>query len=117
MQLLPMSVSDPPPVGQASLATWGALNRTIAPQVPGMSLCPGEVGELLIRLEYRGETPLPYCIQLSGEIPESWYTLHSEGLDHRLTGDGDGLAPAFEGGLGQVPLPGVEPSGEAGGDG
>ncbi len=83
LQLLPMSVPDMPPVGQVSLATWGALNDTEAPGRPGLSLCPGEVSELLIRLDYRGDQALTYQLQVSGDFPSTWYDQHTEGVELR----------------------------------
>jgi phage tail-like protein len=81
LQLLPMSVPDTPPVGQAGLATWGAAADTGTTPLPGLSLCPGEVAELLVRLEYQGDQPLPYQLQVSGNFPRSWYNLHTEGSE------------------------------------
>lgn len=83
LQLFPMSVSDTPPVGQAGLATWGASADTATVPLPGLGLCPGEVAELLIRLEYRGDQPLTYQLQVNGNFPRAWYDLHTEGHELR----------------------------------
>ncbi|XHX77642.1 MAG: phage tail protein [Stenomitos frigidus ULC029] len=81
LQLLPMSVLDPPPVGEAILATWGAMAETTTVSLPSLCLCPGEVGELLIRLDHRGDRPLEYQLQVNGNIPQTWYTLRTEGSE------------------------------------
>ncbi|MEX0271143.1 phage tail protein [Leptolyngbyaceae cyanobacterium UHCC 1019] len=83
VQLLPMSVPNPPPVGGAapSLATWGALANTETSMLPSLCLCPGEVGELLVRLVHQGDRPLRYSLQINGSIPPSWYRFYTEGLE------------------------------------
>lgn len=80
LQLLPISVPNPPNIGEADLATWGALANTKSRLNPSLIVCPGEVGELVIRLEHRGELPLPYHIRVHGNIPTDWYSLHTEGF-------------------------------------
>jgi phage tail-like protein len=81
LQLLPMSVPNPPQVGEVSLATWGALADTSPAQAPSLCLCPGEVGELVIRLEHCGDRPLAYRLQVNGSMPANWYTVHTEGSE------------------------------------
>jgi phage tail-like protein len=99
LQLLPMAAPDAPPVGQTTLATWGAPAETVATTVPSLCLCPGEVGELLIRLECdrpesqrpesqrpesqrpEGDRPLRYTLQVRSAIPPSWYHLRTEGTE------------------------------------
>lgn len=81
LQLLPMSVPHPPPVGEALLATWGPLADTATATLPSLCLCPGEVGELLIRLENRAELPLNYHLQVKGNFPLTWYSLYTEGSE------------------------------------
>jgi phage tail-like protein len=83
LQLIPMSVADPPPVAEASpsLATWGALADTEVSVFPSLCLCPGEVSELLVRLEHRSDTALSYHLQVNSPIPEHWYSLHTEGAE------------------------------------
>ncbi len=83
VQILPMSVPNPPPVGGASpsLATWGALANTETSTLPSLCLCPGEVGELLIRLLHQGDRPLHYGLQINGSIPPSWYRFYTEGSE------------------------------------
>lgn len=81
LQLLPISVADPPAIGSASLATWGEMADTTAGSLPNLCLCPGEVGELLIRMEHRGEQPLRYRLQVNGNIPPHWYSLYTEGSE------------------------------------
>lgn len=83
LQLLPLSVPDPPPTGESLLATWGPLVDVTKPKVPGLCLCPGEVGELLIRLEHRGETDLAYRLQVYSDIPPAWYRFRTEGSELR----------------------------------
>lgn len=85
LQLFPMSVPDAPNVGEAAIATWGALADSETTRMPSLCLCPGEVGELLIRLEHRGEQPLPYHLRVQGNMPPAWYSLHTEG--HELQPD------------------------------
>lgn len=85
LQLFPMSVPNAPNVGEGVLATWGALSDSETTEMPSLCLCPGEVGELLIRLEHRGEQPLPYHLRVQGNIPPTWYSLHTEG--HELQPD------------------------------
>lgn len=77
--LSPISVPNPPNVGEAALATWGALADTAPTSQPSLCLCPGEVGELIIRMEHRGEVPLNYRLQVNGNIPPAWYGLYTEG--------------------------------------
>ncbi|MBM0744572.1 phage tail protein [Phormidium sp. CLA17] len=79
LKLLPMSVPNPPNVGASSLATWGALADTQTTTQPSLCLCPGEVGELIVRLEHRGDQSLNYRLQVSGNIPHAWYSLYTEG--------------------------------------
>jgi len=79
LQLLPMSVPHTPPVGQPTLATWGALPDQEPPPLPGLNLCPGETAELLVRLDYRGEQSITYQLQVSGDFPPTWYAIHTEG--------------------------------------
>jgi len=83
LQILPISVPNPPPVGGASpsLATWGALANTETSTLPSLCLCPGEVGELLIRLVHQGDRPLHYGLQINGTIPPSWYRFYTEGSE------------------------------------
>jgi len=83
VQILPMSVPNPPPVGGASpsLATWGALANTETSTLPSLCLCPGEVGELLVRLVHQGDRPLHYGLQINGTIPPSWYRFYTEGSE------------------------------------
>ena len=85
LQLVPISVPDPPPVGRASpsLATWGALADGENTRMTSLCLCPGEVGEMLVRLEHRGDRPLNYRLQVNGSIPPSWYRLYTEGSELR----------------------------------
>lgn len=79
LQLSPMSVPNAPKVGETTLATWGALADTSPTAQPSLCLCPGEVGELILRLENRGEVPLPYRLQVNGNLPDHWYDLYTEG--------------------------------------
>lgn len=83
VQILPISVPNPPPVGGASpsLATWGALANTETSTLPSLCLCPGEVGELLVRLVHHGDRPLHYGLQINGSIPPSWYRFYTEGAE------------------------------------
>lgn len=81
LQLLPMSVPHSPPTGAAALATWGELAETGTKPPPGLCVCPGEVAELLVRLEHRGERSLHYRLQVSGDIPPAWYSLYTEGAE------------------------------------
>jgi phage tail-like protein len=83
VQLLPMSIPNPPPVGESSpsLATWGALANTESSTLPSLCLCPGEVSELLVRLVHHGDRPLHYRLQINGTIPPSWYRFHTEGSE------------------------------------
>jgi phage tail-like protein len=83
LRLFPMSVPDAPPIGQAGLATWGEPADTATVPLPSLGLCPGEVAELLVRLEHQGDQPLPYQLQVSGNFPRAWYNLHTEGNELR----------------------------------
>lgn len=79
LKLLPMSVPNPPNVGATALATWGALADTPPTTQPSLCLCPGEVAELIVRLEHRGDQPLTYRLQVNGNIPHAWYGVYTEG--------------------------------------
>ncbi|MDX2228501.1 MAG: phage tail protein [Leptolyngbyaceae cyanobacterium bins.349] len=79
LRLSPMSVPNPPNVGEAALATWGALAETGPTTQTSLCVCPGEVAELVIRLEHRGEGLLNYRLQITGNIPDHWYGLYTEG--------------------------------------
>ncbi len=81
LQLLPMSVPDQPPVGTTTMATWGALAEMTSAALPGLCLCPGEVAEMVIRLENRGDQALNYRLQVQGDFPRSWYSSHTEGSE------------------------------------
>jgi phage tail-like protein len=85
LQLVPLSVPNPPPVGGAapSLATWGALTDPETSRLPSLCLCPGEVGELLVQLEQRSDRPLNYHLQVNSSMPTSWYRLYTEGSELR----------------------------------
>ncbi len=81
LQLIPISVSDMPPVGvgTTALATWGALADTASDSLPGLCVCPDEVGELLVRLEHQGDYPLYYRLHVNGTMPRAWFSCHTEG--------------------------------------
>lgn len=81
LQLLPMSVPDPPAAGEVSLSTWGALADSGATTFPHLCLCPGEASELLVRLEHRGDHALNYQLQVDGNFPLAWYSLYTEGTE------------------------------------
>jgi phage tail-like protein len=85
LNLVPLSVPNPPPVGGAapSLATWGALTDPETSRLPSLCLCPGEVGELLVQLEQRSDRPLNYHLQVNSSMPTSWYRLYTEGSELR----------------------------------
>jgi phage tail-like protein len=84
LQLLPIQVLDPPPVGMsnvANLVTWGALPYDIdQPHEPYLCLCPGESGEMLVRLAYSGSESLGYQLQIQGDLPNSLqFDIRTEG--------------------------------------
>lgn len=79
LQLVPLAVLDPPPMGETVLATWGALADAATPTLPSLCLCPGEVSELLVRLEHRGDRPLDYRLHVVGDMPHHWFSLYTEG--------------------------------------
>jgi phage tail-like protein len=83
LQLVPLAVLDPPPTGETLLATWGALADPTTPTVPSLCLCPGEVSELLVRLDHRGDPPLAYRLHITGDMPHHWFSFYTEGSELR----------------------------------
>lgn len=81
LQLMPVSVPDPPALGGGSLSTWGEMAETNSSETPIICLCPGEVAELILRLEHRGDYPLTYRLQMNSNIPLDWYSLRTEGSE------------------------------------